>query len=122
MPASLYVKTEEEDAWQRQHYPHRKIEDYGKRGSFPAMGMPNAQASSGIYYAYKLTVFEGGTRIPMLVKMPGNTQGQVVHAVTHIADLYPTFVEFAGGGPQKSEASDRQLDETPVGGSLLNRS
>src|SRR5690554_4214162 len=97
MPASLYVKTEEEDAWQRQHYPHRKIEDYGKRGSFPAMGMPNAQASSGIYYAYKLTVFEGGTRIPMLVKMPGNTQGQVVHAVTHIADLYPTFVEFAGG-------------------------
>lgn len=96
MPASLYVKAEGEEEWQRENYPHRKVEDYGKRGSFPAMGMPNAQAASGVYYGYKLTVFEGGTRIPMLVKMPGKTDGKVVHALTHISDLYPTFAEFAG--------------------------
>lgn len=97
MSASTYLKLEGEEAWQREHFPHRKVDDYGKRGSFPALGMPNAQASSGVYYAYKLTVFEGGIRIPMLVKVPGKTDGQISHAITHVSDLYPTFADFAGG-------------------------
>lgn len=97
MPATAYPVGEAENAWQNEHYPNKKIEDYGTRGSFPTLGAPNAQASSGVYYAYKLTVFDGGTRIPMLVKMPGKTEGQITHALSHVSDLYPTFVDFAGG-------------------------
>ena len=97
MPATAYIKGESEDIWQHKHYPNRKIEDFGKPGSFVSMGSPNAQASSGVFYAYKLTVFEGGTRIPMLVKLPGKGEGKITHAVTHVSDLYPTLVDFAGG-------------------------
>lgn len=97
MSASAYIKEESERVWQNKNFPNRKIDEYGQPGSFATMGMPNAQASSGVYYAYKLTVFEGGTRIPMLVKVPGKAEGQITHAITHVSDLYPTFVDFAGG-------------------------
>lgn len=46
----------------------------------------------------KGSLYEGGIRIPMIVKYPGKTKpGTISHvpAITH--DLYPTFVAAAGG-------------------------
>ena len=87
--------------WQDEHYPLvGDVESYGLPGSYPTLGLPNAQVSSGPYFHTKTTVFEGGTRVPAIVKTPGgNDEGEgprVVDAFTHIVDLYPTVAEYAG--------------------------
>ncbi|OZD68870.1 hypothetical protein CH272_28080 [Rhodococcus sp. 05-340-1] len=41
---------------------------------------------------------EGGTRAPLIVKSPGGGEtGRMVDTFAHVADLYPTFAEYAGG-------------------------
>ncbi|MFI9536920.1 sulfatase-like hydrolase/transferase [Nocardia fusca] len=90
--------------WQNEHYPSvGKVEEYGRPGSFPTLGLPNAQVSSGPYFHSKMTVFEGGTRVPAIIKPPRSGNGgegpRVVDTFGHMADLYPTFAEFAGVAP-----------------------
>ncbi len=83
--------------WQNEHYPLvGKVESYGQPGSYPTLGLPNAQVSSGPYFHTKTTVFEGGSRVPAIVKTPsGNVNSpRVVDTFTHIVDLYPTFAEY----------------------------
>lgn len=86
--------------WQDEHYSLvGDVESYGLPGSYPTLGLPNAQVSSGPYFHTKTTVFEGGTRVPTIVKTPVGTNGggpRVVDTFTHIVDLYPTFADYAG--------------------------
>ncbi|WFS12270.1 sulfatase-like hydrolase/transferase [Rhodococcus aetherivorans] len=86
--------------WQDEHYARvGDVEAYGLPGSYPTLGLPNAQVSSGPYFHTKTTVFEGGTRVPTIVKTPGaGNEGRtrVIDTFTHIVDLYPTFADYAG--------------------------
>ncbi|MCB1128535.1 MAG: sulfatase-like hydrolase/transferase, partial [Verrucomicrobiae bacterium] len=46
---------------------------------------------------HKLTPYEGGTRVPFIVKWPGVvTPGSLCHTPILIEDIFPTFLEFAG--------------------------
>lgn len=100
-PRSLYTRSPAQRAWQKRAYPRRDLETYGEPGSFATLGTPNAQASSGPYFAFKATLFEGGTRVPMIASGPGIARGSRVDDFVHIADIYPTIAELAGVEPAK---------------------
>ncbi len=62
----------------------------------------------------KSMLYEGGVRVPMIVRWPGKTQpGTVCDVVADIADIYPTIMEIAG-----VDYSDFKADETTDGESL----
>jgi arylsulfatase A-like enzyme len=44
----------------------------------------------------KHTNFEVGTRVPLIMRVPGGTPAQVSSALVELVDLYPTIVELAG--------------------------
>ena len=48
---------------------------------------------------YKSTAFEGGVRVPFIMRWPdglAHETGSIAKHQTHITDLYPTFLELAG--------------------------
>lgn len=94
----VYAAMSGGDQWQREHYPLiGDVEAYGRPGSFPSLGLANAQVSSGPYFHTKATVFEGGTRVPLIIKPPGGgSDPRRVDTLTQLTDMYPTFAEFAG--------------------------
>jgi N-acetylglucosamine-6-sulfatase len=47
----------------------------------------------------KMTAFDTDIRVPLIVSGPGVPHGRVLHAVAQNVDLYPTFVQLAGGEP-----------------------
>jgi N-acetylglucosamine-6-sulfatase len=47
----------------------------------------------------KMTAFDSDIRVPLIVAGPGVPHGRVVHQVAQNTDLYPTFVQLAGGRP-----------------------
>ncbi len=48
----------------------------------------------------KWCVYDGGLRVPMLVRWPGRVAaGKVTGAMVSFADILPTFIEAAGGTP-----------------------
>lgn len=55
----------------------------------------------------KGTLYEGGTRVPMMVMWPGNVPaGTRTDAVVHAVDLYPTILELAGVKRSPSQVID----------------
>ena len=53
------------------------------------------------------TLCEGGARVPLMIHWPGVTrEGTQNHSLVQSTDLFPTFVEIAGGDP----ANHRDLD------------
>ncbi len=63
----------------------------------------------------KSMLYEGGVRVPMIVRWPGKTQpGTVCDVTSDVADIYPTIMEMAG-----VDYSDFQADETTDGESLV---
>lgn len=56
---------------------------------------------------HKITPYEGGIRVPMLVKWPGVSQaGRVINDYLIIEDIYPSFLEMAG----VTEEIDAEVD------------
>ncbi|HUS91437.1 MAG TPA: sulfatase [Phycisphaerae bacterium] len=55
----------------------------------------------------KGTLYEGGIRVPLIVRWPGVVRpGSVSHEVVTSTDFFPTFVELAGLRPQPGEGTD----------------
>lgn len=110
---AMYVGHTTEEGWHERAYPLLgDREAYGRQGSFPSMGIPNAQASSGPFYHAKNTLFEGGTRVPAIIKGPEASESdepRIIDTFMHVTDLYPTFVDYAGA-------------DVAVGGELLGDS
>lgn len=96
---ALYIRPGTE-GWHNEFYPLLgEVESYGHRGSFPSLGLPNAQVASGPFFHAKNTLFEGGTRVPAIIKTPstsGDGEHRIIDTFAHITDLYPTFAEYAG--------------------------
>jgi uncharacterized sulfatase len=57
--------------------------------------------------AEKGTIFEGGIRVPFIVKWPGKTKaGTRSDATISSIDLFPTFLQMAGGEQLSSQVVD----------------
>lgn len=57
----------------------------------------------------KNTTFEGGVRVPCLMRWPGVTQSDSTNnGMMHVVDLFSTFVRLAGG--EMKQIGDRQVD------------
>lgn len=95
-PRTVYALGPEDRRWQSEHYPKNKMKDYGKPGSYPTLSVQNAQAISGPWLAGKASVHEGGTRVPMFVKLPGNAAPRISGTLIHVSDIYPTLADYAG--------------------------
>lgn len=61
-----------------------------------------AEASASPFSGYKTTEYEGGTRVPFIVKVPdsssqgANSAARVINAFAFVQDLTPTILEYAG--------------------------
>ena len=75
----------------------------------PAVRKPNR---------YKLTVYEGGIRVPFVVTGPGIAGGSHNAALTNIVDLFDTIIELAGSDSLALRES-REIDSVSFAGQLL---
>ncbi len=71
----------------------------------------------------KETLFEGGSRVPFIVKWPGYTKPNTVNnSIVQSTDIFPTLVEIAGGNPKDYINIDGiSLHETIKNNSKLER-
>ena len=62
---------------------------------------------SGVYRGHKADIFEGGHRVPLIIRWPGKIRPktQSKHLVCH-TDLYPTLEAISGQKPQKQGGED----------------
>lgn len=70
----------------------------GARGSYDSYRSQWANASNTPYRFYKISLFEGGTRTPLIVHWPSviKNGGEITDQFGHIIDIMPTFCEAAG--------------------------
>jgi len=55
----------------------------------------------------KATIYEGGVRVPFIVRWPGVVNpGTVSSAIVAVEDMYPTFLDIAGVGVPKAQKID----------------
>lgn len=94
-PRTVYSRNEKSIAWQASAYPDNAMTDYGSPRSYPTLGILNAQAVSGPWFAGKASVYEGGTRVPFLVKAPGEPASRISDTFIQVTDIYPTLLDFA---------------------------
>jgi len=74
-------------------------------GAIRSHGLP------GPLRGMKLHIYEGGIRVPGILRWPGNTQpGQVCHEPISGVDILPTFCEIAGA----NVPDDRAIDGTSI--------
>lgn len=60
-------------------------------------GAPSGADINKPLRGHKLTPYEGGSRVPMIVKWPGVTKADsLCHEYLIIEDIFPTFLEMAG--------------------------
>jgi arylsulfatase A len=65
------------------------------------------QGSAGVLRGKKATMYEGGFRVPCIVRWPGKVPADVVNdEVTATVDFLPTFAKLAGGAAPE----DRPID------------
>jgi arylsulfatase A-like enzyme len=64
----------------------------------------NVFGSSGSFRGHKGTVYEGGLRVPMLVRWPEKVAaGKVDASVWWFADVFPTLLALAGASPTREK-------------------
>jgi len=77
---------------------------------------PEFFQSSGPLRARKFSFYEGGIRVPLIARWPGQIpRGVVSTLVTDFCDVFPTVVELAGGEPVSG------LDGVSIVPTLLGR-
>jgi len=72
------------------------LENLGRPGSNYAYGPGFAGASSGPLDWFKLTVGEGGIRVPLIMAGPGIPEGQTTDAFAYVWDVLPTLLDVTG--------------------------
>lgn len=70
------------------------LENIGRPGSNYAYGIGYASASNGPIDLFKMTVGEGGIRVPLIVAGPNVQSGEQTDAFAYVWDLMPTILEF----------------------------
>jgi arylsulfatase A-like enzyme len=76
-------------------------------GGLSTLPKPTAPTTNLPFRYGKGWAYEGGIRIPLIIKWPGVTQpGSVTHFPVINTDFYPTFLEMAGPPPMPGQAID----------------
>ena len=82
---------------------NNSINNLGNSDSVVGFGPWGEAQSVSPLSGYKTTQAEGGIRAPFVVKLPGNESlsntsksPEIVRAFTHVRDMTPTFLEYAG--------------------------
>jgi arylsulfatase len=111
--------------WLARQFPDSGFENWGRKGSFVEYGAGWAQVSTAPFRMFKGTQAEGGVRAPLIVSGPAvakgrgawRRDGRVTHAMLHVSDLAPTFLELAGV-PHPSHWRGRRVE--PMTGRSLS--
>ncbi|MFN7399620.1 MAG: arylsulfatase [Sandaracinobacter sp.] len=96
------------------------LEMLGGPGSFDSYGAGWAEASAAPGRMFKAWSTEGGTRAPLLIVPPGHARagaGRVVPGFTHVMDLVPTLMDYAGIADHGTRFAGRAVE--PIRGRSL---
>lgn len=97
------------------------LSDNGGRSSTPG-GNKKSKPTNFPLNGAKCNLYEGGIRVPFLVRGPGVSAGAYCHVPVTGSDLLPTFFDLAGGKKLLSEEMDgvsiKPLLKNPAGGKL----
>jgi arylsulfatase len=72
------------------------LDNIGHPMSHYAYGMGWGSASAGPLDLFKMTVAEGGIRVPLIIAGPGVNRGKQVNNFAYVWDLMPTVLELTG--------------------------
>jgi len=102
----IFLSDNGANPWYSEEYPGNRGEWFAAfDNSLDAIGHPNsaysygmgwASAASGPLNLFKMTVGEGGIRVPFLIAGPGIKGGRMTDAFAYVTDLMPTILEMAG--------------------------
>ncbi len=62
----------------------------------------------------KMTVYEGGVAVPLIVAGPGIDAGQVSKPLAHVVDLFATIIELAGGSVARTVSAYTAIDSVSM--------
>jgi arylsulfatase len=73
------------------------LDNRGLKNSYVEMGPGWAQASTSPFRLFKTFTTEGGIRVPLIIKMPGQSKnaGSWNHSFVHVTDVMPTLLKLA---------------------------
>jgi arylsulfatase A-like enzyme len=81
---------------------YKEGQQIGGKDSYILCGPGWATAQSSPFRRFKTWTYEGGISTPMIARWPGRIKPATIsHAVGHVVDLMPTFLEIAGLGYPK---------------------
>lgn len=89
-------------------------DNIGRPGSNVAYGPGWATASTSPLNLFKMTVGEGGIRVPFLIAGPGISKGQMTQAFAYVWDVLPTLMETTGATYPADKAQPRGRSMWPV--------
>lgn len=78
-----------------------------ERESHPFMSNGWAYLKCTPFRYYKTSAYEGGVRVPMIIRWPAGLKhqpGKILHHQTHVTDLYPTCLDLADTSYTPNEA------------------
>ncbi|MCY1404362.1 Arylsulfatase [compost metagenome] len=81
--------------WVAANFDNR-LENYGRRGSFLLQGSAWAQVSAQPSRRYKMTVYQGGYRVPLFAYLPSRIDPSRNTQLSSVRDLLPTLLDLAG--------------------------
>lgn len=58
----------------------------------------------------KMTTYEGGVRVPLIIRGPGIEAGTTIPYMAHVVDLFATILELAAGDNESVIPADRPID------------
>lgn len=103
------VLTEIAPLFYRLRYDH-DYTDLGRPGSWSEYGPGWAYASNSPFYSYKGSPFNGGLRVPMIMRYPGVIEpGSRSAAFGYVTDIAPTLLELTNTPAPDGEYQDRPV-------------
>ena len=73
------------------------LANYGKAGSYITRSVAWSLVSSVPFKGFKASIYEGGTSVPAIVRLPGGAGGhRLIPALASVLDLVPTILASAG--------------------------
>lgn len=93
--------------WIAKNFDNR-LENLGSATSYVGYGPSWAHVSNTPTRGYKGGPYEGGTRVPAIIVLPGG-QPQKIHDFAHVLDLPPTLLALAGVPLKGVEFDGRQI-------------
>jgi len=103
----IFVSDNGANPWYADEYPGADTADFRKKFDYSLenIGNPGSNQSYGIGFAsgsggpldkFKMTVGEGGIRVPLLISGPGIKAGYQSDAFAYVWDIMPTILDIAG--------------------------